>query len=156
MKPLRGLTLRTSLKPIILLIILACTAQATPSLREEGYAVVIEESYYYVRAENEEKFLELVRTRLIPFWNEMARLGITQEPARLYSQRVHTLNPKWTYKIVVRFRNYQAIEKWLDIRDGIYEKLFPGEGSYKSLHKKIDPLVDSHWDELLREVPTGS
>lgn len=147
--------MRHALKPIFIFIALVCNTQAALAAKEVRYAAVIEESYYYVRPENEEKFLELVRTRLIPFWIEMARLGITEEPARLYSQRVHTLSPLWSYKIVVRFRNYQAIDKWLDTRDSVYEKLFPGEGGYKSLRKKMDPLVSTHWDELIREVAVG-
>jgi hypothetical protein len=73
----------------------------------------------------------------------------------MYSQRIHTLKPRWTFKTVVRFKNYGAIDIWLEKREEVFDKLFPGEGGYKKLGKKIREITDEHWDEFIREIPLG-
>ncbi len=130
----------------------ACNAVAE---KEDRYTVVIEESFYYVKPENKEKFLEVYRTRLFPFWNEMHRMGLIVDEYRMYSQRIHSAKPLWTYKTVVKFKNYWAIDKWLEIRDEVYDRLFPGEGGYKAPRRQIDLLTEKHWDEFIREVRMG-
>jgi len=121
---------------------------------EEGrYNVVIEESFYVVKPENTEKFLKVYREKLYPFWEEMRKMGIIAEEYKLYSQRVHTLDPLWTYKTVVKFPNYAAIDKWLEMRDQVYTKLFPGEEGYKTPRKEINLITEEHWDEFIREMP---
>ncbi len=124
------------------------------SFSEEGrYTVVIEESFYVVKPENTEKFLQVYREKLYPFWEEMRKMGIITEEYKLYSQRVHTLEPLWTYKTVVKFPNYAAIDKWLEMRNQVYSKLFPGEKGYKTPRKEIDLITEEHWDEFIREIP---
>lgn len=121
---------------------------------DEGrYIRVIEESYYVVKPENKEKFLQIYREKLYPFWTEMGKRGIILGDYRMFSQRLHTLEPHWTYKTVVAFPDYQAVDKWLEIRDEVYEGMFPGEGGYKGPRKEIDLITESHWDEFIREIP---
>jgi hypothetical protein len=120
---------------------------------EERYKVVIEESYYVVKPENREKFLEIYREKLYPFWSEMQKRGIVVDEYKLYTQRVHTLEPLWTYKTVVRFKNYQSIDLWLEQRDEVYNKLFPGGGGYEKPRKELDLITEEHWDEFIRELP---
>lgn len=126
------------------------------SYAESGrYITVREESFYVVKPENKAEFIEIYKTKLFPFWNEMYKMGITVDEYKMYSQRIHTLKPHWTYKTVVKFKNYQAIDKWLEIRYEVFERLFPGEGGYKGPRKIIDKLIESHWDEFIREVNMG-
>ncbi len=121
--------------------------------QEDRYQVVIEESYYAVRPENEDKFLEIYKTRVFPFWKEMKKMELIDGDIKMYSQRIHTLKPNWTFKTVVRFTNYTAIDKWLEKREEVFNKLFPGEGGYKGLGKRIKTITEEHWDEFIREVP---
>lgn len=121
---------------------------------EEGrYQLVIEESYYAVRPEDEDGFLEIYRTRVFPFWREIRKMGLIEGDIEMYSERIHSLKPRWTFKTVVRFKNYAAIDKWLEKRDGVFNKLFPGEGGYKGLSRRIKAITEEHWDEFIREVP---
>ena len=83
----------------------------------------------------------------------MKERGVIVDDYRLYSQRIHTLEPLWTYKTVVKFKNYQSIDQWLQSRDEVYNALFPGEGGYKGPRKKIDLITEEHWDEFIREIP---
>ena len=122
---------------------------------ETRFLVVIEESYYAVKPESEEKFLEIYKTRVFPFWKEMNKMGLVDGDIRMYSQRIHTLKPRWTFKTVVRFKNYSAIDMWLEKREEVFDKLFPGEGGYRKLGKKIREISDEHWDEFIREIPLG-
>jgi len=123
-------------------------------LAEEGrYQVVIEESYYAVRPESEDKFLEIYKTRVFPFWREIKKMGLVDGDIKMYSERIHSLKPHWTFKTVVRFTNYTAIDKWLEKRDEVFNRLFPGEGGYKELGKRIKTITEEHWDEFIREVP---
>lgn len=140
---------------ILLLVITAVFMQAEGlSYAQEGrYTTVIEESFYVVKPENTEKFLKVYREKLYPFWEEMRKLGIITEEYKLYSQRVHTLDPLWTYKTVVKFPNYAALDKWLEMRDEVYTKLFPNEEGYKTPRKEIDLITVEHWDEFIREIP---
>lgn len=136
---------------LILNIIFVC---ATTSYSQEArYKYVIEESFYVVKPENTEKFLEIYREKLMPFWTEMQNRGIIVGEYKLYSQRLHTLKPHWTYKTVVVFPNYAALDEWLRLRDQVYDSLFPGEGGYKAPRKEIDAITESHWDEFTREIP---
>ena len=118
-----------------------------------GHSAVIEESYYGVSPENEDNFLEIYKTRVFPFWKEMKNMGLINGDIRMYSQRIHTLKPNWTFKTVVRFNNYAVIDKWLEKREEVFNKLFPGEGGYKELGKKIKSITEEHWDEFVREIP---
>ena len=139
----------TVLLPLYLTLILTSNAHAL----EDRYKIVIEESYYVVDAENKDKFIQIYKSRLFPFWQKMKKTGIIVDDYRMYSQRIHTLQPLWTFKTVVKFKNYQAIDKWLEIRDEVYNKLFPGEGGYKGPRKQIDLITGEHWDEFIREIP---
>ena len=134
-------------------LLAAALYPSSSSALEDRYKIVIEDSYYVVEEENKEQFLEIYKTRLYPFWQEMKKMGIIVDDYRLYSQRVHTLEPLWTFKTVVKFKNYQSIDKWLEMRDVVYNKMFPGEGGYKGPRKKINLITEDHWDEFIREIP---
>ncbi len=137
----------------LLFIFIAISSVVSVNAKEEKYTYVVEESYYVVKAENKEKFLNINKEKLYPFWIEMEKMGIIVGDFRMYSQRLHTLKPLWTFKTVVIFPNYQALDKWLEIRDEVYEKLYPGAGGYKAPRKEIDLIVEDHWDEFIRQVP---
>ncbi len=119
---------------------------------QDRYQIVIEESYYKVRPEDEDKFLELYKKKIFPFWKEVEKIGLIDGEIKMYTQRIHTLEPSWTFKTVVRYKNYVAIDKWLQKRDEIFNKLFPEEGGYKKFGKQIMALTERHWDELIREI----
>lgn len=133
----------------LLLTISASFSYAAP----ERYKIITEESYYVISPENKDKFLEIYRDKLYPFWSEMQKRGIIVDEFKLYTQRLHTLDPHWTYKTVVRFKDYDSIDKWLALRDEVYDKLFPGEGGYAGPRKQIDLITVQHWDEFIRELP---
>ncbi|MCK5390973.1 MAG: hypothetical protein KAJ31_00950 [Deltaproteobacteria bacterium] len=140
------------IQSILVLCVLLSSVTAAYS-QDDRYKPVIEESFYVVKPENSEKFLEVNREKLYPFWNEMQNRGIIVGEYKLYSQRLHTLDPHWTYKTIVVFKNYEAVDRWLELRDNIYDQLFPGEGGYKAPRKEIDAITESHWDEFIREIP---
>ncbi len=121
--------------------------------KKSDYKTVIEESYYLVDEENKEKFLDIYRSRLFPFWQKMEEMGLIVDQYRMYSQRIHTIKPLWTYKTIVKFKNYAAIDKWLEIKDEVYNKIFPGEGGYSGPRKQIGLITKDHWDEFIREIP---
>ncbi|MCH7949546.1 MAG: hypothetical protein E2O72_07070 [Candidatus Dadabacteria bacterium] len=137
----------------ILVISVLFSSLTTAYSLEDRYKLIIEESFYVVKPENSEKFLEVNREKLYPFWSEMQKRGIIVGEYKLYSQRLHTLEPHWTYKTVVVFKNYEAVDQWLELRDEVYNGLFPGEGGYKAPRKEIDTITESHWDEFIREIP---
>ncbi len=137
----------------ILVISVLFSSLTTAYSLEDRYKLIIEESFYVVKPENSEKFLEVNREKLYPFWSEMQKRGIIVGEYKLYSQRLHTLEPHWTYKTVVVFKNYEAVNQWLELRDEVYNGLFPGEGGYKAPRKEIDTITESHWDEFIREIP---
>jgi len=140
------------IQSILVISVLFSSFTAAYSL-EDRYKLVIEESFYVVKPENSDKFLEVNREKLYPFWSEMQKRGIIVGEYRVYSQRLHTLEPHWTYKTVVVFKNYEAVDQWLELRDEVYNGLFPGEGGYKAPRKEIDTITESHWDEFIREIP---
>jgi len=74
-----------------LLTILTAAALCTNAsfAKEDKFKVVIEESYYVVKAQNKEEFLKIYKTRLIPFWNEMQKRDIS---GRMLSFRFSTLS----------------------------------------------------------------
>ncbi len=137
----------------ILVISVLFSSLTTAYSLEDRYKLIIEESFYVVKPENSEKFLEVNREKLYPFWSEMQKREIIVGEYKLYSQRLHTLEPHWTYKTVVVFKNYEAVDQWLELRDEVYNGLFPGEGGYKAPRKEIDTITESHWDEFIREIP---
>ena len=139
--------------PTIFVLVFFLLLPAAVNAEENRYTIVVEESFYTVAPENREEFLRVYRTRLFPFWQEMKKMGITVDDYRMYSQRIHTIKPLWTYKTVVKFKNYAAIDRWLEIRDEVYGKLFPGEKGYKEPRKIIDSISGNHWDEFIREIP---
>ncbi|MCZ6638866.1 MAG: hypothetical protein O6830_02755, partial [Candidatus Dadabacteria bacterium] len=107
----------------ILVISVLFSSLTTAYSLEDRYKLVIEESFYVVKPENSEKFLEVNREKLYPFWSEMQKREIIVGEYKLYSQRLHTLEPHWTYKTVVVFKNYEAVDQWLELRDEVYNGL---------------------------------
>ena len=137
----------------VILFMTLCFFVNESDAAKDRYKTVIEESFYVVKEENKEQFLQIYKSRLFPFWQEMKKQGIIIDDYRMYSQRIHTLEPLWTFKTVVKFPNYQAIDKWLETRDKVYNKLFPGEGGYKEPRQQVDLITEEHWDEFIREIP---
>ncbi len=137
---------------IVFLMVFLPMSEPKADTTQDRYKVVVEESFYTVAPENREEFLRVYKTRLFPFWQEMKKAGIITDDYRMYSQRIHTVKPLWTYKTVVKFKNYAAIDKWLEIRDEVYRKMFPGESGYKEPRKIIDSISGNHWDEFIREI----
>lgn len=135
------------------IVLMLFVGVSTANSQEDRYTFVIEESFYVVKPENTEKFVQIYREKLFPFWSEMQKRGIIVGEYKLYSQRLHTLDPHWTYKTLVVFKNYAALDEWLKLRDEVYDGLFPGEGGYKAPRKEIDAITESHWDEFIREIP---
>ena len=123
------------------------------SAEEDKYQTVIEESFYVVSPENQDKFLKIYKEKVYPFWSEVNKMGLIDGDIKMYSQRVHTLKPKWTYKTVVRFKSYASIDGWLKERDNIVNKLFSNQTGYESFRKEISLITEEHWDELIREIP---
>lgn len=146
-------------KVILLLVIsILCfsgiaNAEAKKEEKTDRFKIVIEESFYVVKAENKDKFLEVYREKLYPFWHKMYEMGIIVEDYKMFSQRIHSLEPHWTYKTVVKFKNYEAIDKWLSIKDDVYTDMFPDENGYSAPRKQIDLVTEAHWDEFIREIP---
>lgn len=127
--------------------------KSAPSAEEDKYQTVIEESFYVVSPQNQDKFLEIYKEKVYPFWSEVNKMGLIDGDIKMYSQRVHTLKPKWTYKTVVRFKSYASIDGWLKERDNIVNKLFSNQTDYESFRKEISLITEEHWDELIREIP---
>ena len=121
--------------------------------QKENCQFVIEESYYKVNPENEDEFLEIHKKKIFPFWKEVEKMDLIDGEIKMYTQRIHTLKPSWTYKTVVRFKNYNAIDQWLEKREEIINKLFPEEGGYNAIRKKVMAITEEHWDELIKEIP---
>lgn len=138
---------------VAVLLITLFFFNSAPSVGKDKYQVVIEESFYVVSPENQDKFLEIYKEKVYPFWSEVNKMGLIDGDIKMYSQRIHTLDPKWTYKSVVRFKNYDAIDTWLQKRDEVYNQLFPNAGGYKDVSKEISIITEEHWDELIREIP---
>jgi len=144
-------------KILFLVIIILSTTLICPIshtfAQKEKYQFVIEESYYKVNPENEDEFLEIHKKKIFPFWKEVEKMDLIDGEIKMYTQRIHTLKPSWTYKTVVRFKNYNAIDKWLEKREEIINKLFPEEGGYNAIRKKVMAITEEHWDELIKEIP---
>lgn len=138
---------------ILFFVFLFCFSVIDSYSADDKYKLVYEESFYVVKPENKELFLKTYREKLFPFWQEMKKRGILAADYRLFSQRIHTLKPHWTFKTLVVFKNYEAIDKWLEIRDEVYTQMFPGESGYKEPRKIIDSITEAHWDEFIREIP---
>jgi len=140
----------------LILVILTSITISLPGIciaETDRYKVVIEESYYTVAFEDKDQFIKIYRGKIIPFWREMKNRGIIQDDIRMYSQRIHPFEPHWTYKTVVRFTNYESIDKWLEIREDVINSLFPKAGGYKKVRGQISALTIRHWDEFIRELP---
>jgi len=146
------------LKPIIiffiaLFLLLSLSNPLQAQAQEDKEQIVIEESYYKVKPGMEEKFLEIYRSKFYLFWEEVHKLGLTDGSIKMYTQRIHTLEPSWTYKTVVRFKNYAAIDEWLKKRDEIIKRLFPNIDKYSKIRSEADDLTEENWYELSREIP---
>lgn len=144
---------RLALLSLIALSVLLFFGSVKSYAAADNYKVVIEESYYKVKPENEDRFLELFKTRVYPFWKEMAKMGIIDGNIRMFSERIHGKDPSWSFKVVVRFTNYTMIDKWLEIREQVFNRLFPNEGGYKKFGKQIMIITEEHWDQFIREIP---
>lgn len=145
--------MKTTLKYLLVVLLFSFMGAEIRAETPDRYKIVYEESFYVVKPENKDRFLQIYREKLFPFWQEMKNRGIIVDDYRMFSQRVHTIKPLWTFKTLVMFKNYEAIDKWLELRDEVYTQLFPGEEGYKGPRKEIDAITEEHWDEFIREIP---
>ena len=115
---------------------------------------VIEESYWHVDYSKRDQFVENYSKYWKPFWEEIRKKDWVVDGIRIYAHRIHTKDHIWTYKTVVKFKDYHSIDKWLENRDNIVRKIFPQFESYKEMSHEIKKLTndDYHWDELIREI----
>ena len=123
-------------------------------LTAQSKSPVIEESYWHVPSENRDEFLSLYAKYWKPFWEEARKMDLVVDGIRIYAHRIHTKDHTWTFKTVVKFKNYDSIDKWLKNRDAITQKLFPEYKTYKKMGYKIKKLTNDelHWDEFIREL----
>ena len=55
----------------LILFITFCFFVNESNALEDRYKIVIEESFYVVKEENKEQFLQIYKSKLFPFWQKM-------------------------------------------------------------------------------------
>ena len=116
-----------------------------------GSTVTIE--YYYKLAPGgTSEWLALYLKNHNPILRQMIMEGLILSE-KAYERRFHAESPAWDYKVVMVWRDWQALQQAQQREPEIIRSLYPDKAGHDREEKRRWELTEKHWDDVLKEVP---
>ncbi len=128
----------------------AAGAQA-PAATAKGAPVTIE-YYYKLVPGGASEWLALYLKNHNPILKQLTKEGLIKSE-KLYERRFHAATPSWDYKVVMVWRDWAALEEAQAREPEIISSLYPDKAEHDRQEKRRWELTESHWDDVLKEVP---
>lgn len=110
------------------------------------------EYYYKLAPGGAAEWLALYKKNHHPILKQLLKEGILKSE-KLVTRRFHAETPDWDYKIVMVWRDWEALEDAHNREPEIIKSLYPNKQDHEQQEKHRWELTVAHWDDVLREVP---
>jgi hypothetical protein len=118
-------------------------------MTEEARPVTVQ-YFYRVRWGHHDEWLELFRRNHWPLLREGLRSGRYTD-VRLFAPRFHGVgHADWDVLVTITYRDWAALQSHTP--DGLIERLFPDQESYKRDEQRRFELLEAHWDVPLEDL----
>jgi hypothetical protein len=87
-----------------------------------------------------------------PILQQLVKEGLLKS-VRLFERRFHAGRPAWDYKVVLVFRDWQAMEQARGREPEIIRSLYPNKTLHDREENRRWEVTAEHWDDVLSEVP---
>jgi hypothetical protein len=142
-----------------LFVLLAGVGIPGSAPREEppkGAPVTVE--YYYkivpggMRPGGPSEWLSLYLKNHHPILKQLQKEGLLLSE-KLYERKFHSLSPAWDYKVVMVWRDWNAMRETSAREPEIARALYPDKAAHDREETRRWELTAAHWDDVLKEVP---
>ncbi len=72
---------------------------------------------------------------------------------KLYERRFHAESPAWDYKVVMVWRDWNAVQEASTREPAIIRALYPDQAAHDRDERRRWELTEKHWDDVLKEDP---
>ena len=135
-----------------LLLLLSRAAQAQAQSAPTTGSPITIEYYYKLIPGGSSEWLALYLKNHNPILRQMIKDGLILSE-KAYERRFHADTPAWDYKIVMVWRDWQALEQAQQREPEIIRSLYPDKAAHDREEQRRWQLTEHHWDDVLKEVP---
>ncbi len=140
----------------VLIVGLGIPASARSAERTKEAPVTIE--YYYkivpggMMPGGPSEWLSLYLKNHHPILRQLRKEGLILSE-KLYERKFHAESPAWDYKVVMVWRDWNALQEASAREPEIIRALYPDKAAHDAEEKRRWELTEKHWDDVLKEVP---
>ncbi len=133
-------------------LFLGLVAMGTSAAAEQPPAVpVTVENYYKLIPGGTAEWKALYTKNHFPILQQLMKEGVLKS-VRLYERRLHAARPAWDYKVVLVFRDWQAMEEARGREPEIIRSLYPNKDLHDREENRRWEVTLEHWDDVLSPV----
>ena len=114
-------------------------------------APVTVEYYYKLIPGGTGEWKSLYTKNHLPILQQLMKEGIIKS-TNLYERRFHAAKPAWDYKVVLVFRDWQAMEQSRSSEPEIIRSLYPNKDLHDREERRRWEVTLDHWDDVLNPV----
>ncbi len=129
------------------ILMLGMVAPALAQPRE-----VVEVSFYKIKGGCKAEWLVLYKKNHLPILLDHQKAGLIQS-VELYEIAFHQSDPAWDYQVVMRMKNWAALDEMSKREDEVKKRVYPDKDSFDKEENRRWELTERHWDEVIRPVP---
>lgn len=133
------------------LLALLLPAGSLPAQEKTGPLQAVIESYYKIAPGKTDEWLRRYRTQHLPILKEMRREGRILS-ITMYRPFLHQGGPPWDFKVILRFRDFQALGD-REHEEAVERRLFPDWEAHEADERRRWEITEKHWDDIMVEVP---
>ncbi len=133
-----------------LFLALAATGVSAGAEQPAAAPVTIE-NYYKLIPGGTGEWKSLYLKNHYPILQQLMKEGLLKS-VNLYERRFHAAKPAWDYKVVLVFRDWQAMEQAREREPEIIHSLYPNKDLHDREEKRRWEVTLEHWDDVLSPV----
>jgi len=128
------------------ILILLLSSPAWPQSRD-----VVEVSYYKIKGGSKSEWLALYKKNHLPILQDHQKAGLIQA-IEINEIAFHQTDPAWDYQVVMRMKNWAAMDEMSKREDEVKKRLYPNKEPFDKEENRRWELTERHWDEVIRPV----
>jgi hypothetical protein len=110
------------------------------------------ENYYKLIPGGTSEWKTLYSKNHYPVLQQLMKDGLLKS-VNLYERRFHAAKPAWDYKVVLVFRDWQAMQQAHEREPEIIRSIYADKDSHDRQEKRRWEVTVEHWDDVLSGVP---
>jgi hypothetical protein len=134
-------------------LFLGLAAMGASAAAEQPAATPVTVEYYYkLIPGGTSEWKSLYTKNHFPVLQQLMKEGILKS-INVYERRFHAVKPAWDYKVVLVFRDWQAMEQAREREPEIIRSLYPNKDLHDREENRRWEVTLEHWDDVLSPVP---